>query len=184
MTTQRMRTPRRRKIWAGYNQLISVTGSPPAQADILDQTMTDLGLSNLAGVTVMRVVGQATLRQQAAASTSAHVRVNLGFTWQDSLIAAASAGSGFIPSPWHHGSRETNWIQQGMIEGTEKTTVVVFEPAAPVEQSTWRFDITQMSKQRNADQRLMFIYDWVDLGTPETAKFYVNLTLQVLLALP
>ena len=185
MTTRTIvRTPRRRKIWAGRSTILDINTATPTVDDILDQTFTDLGLSNMAGVTVMRVVGRLTLTAwTTGAVTPAYINLRWGLAWLDNLVAQAGDGDGQIPRPQQNGARDTRWYQQGKISGLEYAApLVTGSPLLPEEHSTEYVDITNMQKQRSADQRFCLVVH-TD-GTQEDDSTRLTLDLQTMIALP
>ena len=180
-----VRTPRKRKIWAGRHTALEVNnGATPTVDDLLDQTFTDLGLSNMAGVTVMRVVGRLSLTQwTAGAVTPAVFHARWGMAWLDNLVAQAGDGDGQIPRPYQNGARDTRWFQQGKLTGVEYSApAIVGSPLLPLDLSTQFCDITNMQKQRGADQRFCLVVH-TD-GTQEDDTTRLTIDLDILLALP
>lgn len=186
MTTQRIRvrTPRRRKIWAGYHTAVDVTsGATPDVNDVLDQTFTDLGLNNMAGVTVMRVVGFMQMSQwTAAATTPIFDVVRAGLAWLPKDVAAAGAGNSAIPRPAQIGTRDTRWYQQWVLGGLESNLQIVSFPLEPFETSRVEFDITNMQKQPTADSKFCLVTHVT--GGAEDDTYRLTCEFDILLALP
>lgn len=186
MTTRTIvRTPRRRKMWAGRHTFLTVNnGATPTVDDLLDPTFTALGLSNMAGITVMRVVGALTLVAGATgATTPATFHARWGMAWLDNLVAAASDGDAQVPKPSQNAARDTRWYQQGVLTGLEYAApLVVGSPLLPLETSHQSVDVTNMQKQRGADQKFCLVVQ-TD-GTQEDDSTTLQIELDVLIALP
>lgn len=180
-----VRTPRKRKIWAGRSTSLAINNTAtPTIDDVLDPTFTALGISNMSGVTVMRVVGRMTLTAwTAGATTPATFNLRWGLAWLDSLVAQAGDGDGQIPKPLQNAARDTNWYHQNRLTGLEYAAPVVLgSPLLPVDLSSQWCDITNMQKQRNADQRFCLVLQ-TD-GTQEDDTTRLTVDLQIMLALP
>jgi len=151
-----IRTPRKRKFWAVHNEpLIDMTDSDTHVIDILDNALTDVGLTNFMGMTEMRCIGRLVLNHSGTeATTPIYQPINVGLAWL-SQDEAALAGT---PKPLLTGTRETEWIQQWNMGATEAPAgAYQFSPLVPIEMSVLDFDVTQMRKQPAADHRLCLV---------------------------
>ena len=181
-----MRTPRRRKIWAGYHTDVAINGAGPELEDVLDQAATDLGLDNLYGVTVMRMVGHMQLVSwTATAATPSWNTLRIGFAWLDQRLSTATGGSGLVPRPAQLGTRETRWYQQMVLGGIEPSAATVGLPLNGDASSKYGridFDITNQQKSPNAEARFNLVH--FNNGTWETDTVRLSCEFDLLLALP
>ena len=185
-----VRTPRRRKLFIQYNNQIGlgVGATTPEIDDMLDQGFTDLGMSNMGGLTVMDVRGKLALEQSVAspAVSSAAQTIRCGYNWFDPGIATAPDGDSQIPEPLQLGVRETKWIQQWEVTAVEPPVgapVIVGAPLSPIESS--RIDgihVRNMRRQPSADSRLCFVISGGSGYEAGTVKLTVALL--IMLALP
>lgn len=186
MTTRTIvRTPRRRKLWANRSTFIPVSDTQtPQMDDQLDPTFTDLGLTNMAGVTVMRMVGAIAITQWiSGAAVPTYNTIRLGWAWIDQNLAAASPGDAQIPKPVVNGTRQTRWYHQEIMGGLEQVApIVVSTPLGDSGDQYRHIDVTNMHKQRGADQRFMLVIHH-DLAS-EANTMAVRIDLSYLIALP
>ena len=179
MTTQ-VRTPRKRKIWGTRNAVISVSGASSVETDLLASLETELGVAETAGLTVMRMIGKIQLVQAGAASTAAFDRYYCGIGWIPEALDPGDV------KPWVPGTREAEWIQQGMIEGKEGTSSLetgMGLEARPDIANTWLIDSTQMRKQPTPKHELKLVMT-PDVGRFESGTVNALVVLSILLALP
>jgi len=184
----RNRTPRRRKVWAQFNESTPLDGSSPKSLDMLGAYYTDLGAGQQGGLTVMRIVGSLQLTDwTAGATTQAISDIRVGVAWLDRLVADAGDGDAQIPEPLQDGIRETSWIQQWKLTGIEQSSadVAVGRPAQPqLDRISYicDIDVTQQRKQPNAGARLAMI---ISGGSGfETNTMVLEAELSIMLALP
>lgn len=182
------RTPRRKKLFIQYEKThvlgAGLAGTPQID-DMLDQGFTDLGLSNMFGLTVMDVRGSIRLIRWIAGATSAqHEDIRMGYNWFDPLQASASDGDAQIPRPLQLGTRDTKWIQQWQVDGTEQTSADV-QVGVAIAGDTAMIDgihVRNMRKQPSANSKLCMVYfggsGW------ETNTTAVKVSLLIMLALP
>ena len=194
MTMQRdrrtiVRTPRRRKVWAQFNEttVLGSGTSTPKIIDMLSAYYSDLGAGQQGGLTVMRILGRIQLESfTAEATTPNYERIAFGIAWQDRLVANASDGDSNIPEPLLDGIRETNWIQQWRLGALEEagTPVVPGIPLTPQEKGlSWTdVDIRQMRKQPNAAAELCYVISGGSGYEANTVAAHTELS--ILLALP
>lgn len=181
-----VRTPRRRKIWAGFHTFVDLDViAGPTPHDLLDQTATDLGMSNLAGVTVMRVVGYMQLVQWVnGATTPALNTCRLGMAWNDQRISTATGSSGLAPRPAQLGTRDSRWYQQWVLQALEQSAPVVVNTPLAGTGDGYRadFDIRNMQKAPTADSKFNL---WI-MQDPaiEEETMRLQCEFDILLALP
>ena len=184
----RIRTPRRRKVWAQFNQSIAVDGSSPTVEDMLETYYSDLGAGQQGGLTLMRMVGSLQLTDWTAGATSQSIGdVRVGVAWLDRNVASAGDGDAQIPEPLQDGVRETNWIQQWKLTGIEQGSadVATGRPAQPqLDRLSYitDIDVTQQRRQPNASARLAMVV--TRPGTFESNTMVLEAELSLLLALP
>jgi len=181
----RVRTPRRRKIWAVrvINETIALS---PGMVDILEPLRTDVGAAVTEGATVMRTVGSIELIQIAQATSGQYIMFDLGFTWVGARVAALANGDAAIPVPLNPGARDVRWLQQGNVQGLEdEVGLTANQPlvARPPELARWDFDFTAMGKMPVADSKYVLVYD-SRTGGEETGKNGLRITVSTMLALP
>ena len=184
----RVRTPRRRKVWAHFNEAKVLDGASPKSFDMLSSYYSDLGAGQQGGLTVMRIIGSLQLTDWIAGATSVAISdIRVGIAWLDRLVADAGDGDGQIPEPLQSGIRETNWIQQWKLTGQEQSSadVSVGRPSVPqLERISYitDIDVTQQRKQPNAGARLAII---ISGGSNfETSTMVLEPELSIMLALP
>lgn len=184
----RVRTPRRRKVWAHYNESVTLDGSSPKVQDMLADYYSDLGAGQQGGLTVMRIVGSLQLTDWiAGATTQSTSDIRIGVAWLDRQVAGAADGDAQVPEPLQAGIRETNWIQQWKLTGTEQSSADVStgRPAQPqLENLSYmaHIDVTQQRRQPNAGAKLCMV---ISGGTSfESNTMILENELSVLLALP
>ena len=189
MRNTRVRTPRRRKTWAQFNEttVLGSGTSTPKAIDMLGAYYSDLGAGQQGGLTVMRIVGDIRLTQWtgSVASTPDYEEIRIGVAWLDRLVADAGDGDAQIPEALQDGIRETNWIQQWKLGGLEAGTgPIVGFPLEPVveEISFKQVDVTQQRKQPNAGSRLTMVVSGGSGYEVNTVAFQAELS--ILLALP
>lgn len=188
MTTRSIiRTPRKRKVWAGYHNFVTgLESAGPELEDVLDQTATDLGLANFVGVTVMRMVGYMQLVSwTGTASTPAFDQLRIGFAWLDSRLSTATGGSGLVPRPAQIGARDTRWYQQFVLGGIEPSSATVGLPLNGDASSKYGrvdFDIHNMQKAPTADSKFNLV--WYSSGAWETDAVSLQCEFDIMLALP
>lgn len=183
MAASKFRTPRRRKIWIGKHVYWDMTtGSAPEVLDLFGTAFTELGVANLAGLTVMRCVGELQLVAWTSASTAAYAEVRVGATWMDQALALTSGTA--IPLPLVDGSRATNWYQQWQLGGSEvSSTPIVGGPIEPIERSLIKdIDVHHMQKSPNANSQFKLIAN--PAGTWEADTVRLRVDLDFLVALP
>lgn len=184
-----VRTPKRRKVWAQFNEsLVLGTGtSTPKAIDMLEAYYSDLGAGQQGGLTVMRIVGSFQLTDWTAGdATPMYQDIRFGVTWLDKNISDAADGDGNIPEALQDGVREHVWIQQWKLSALEQDSadVNVGRPAQPqVENISFiHVDVTQMRKQPTAASKLSLC---VSGGSSWGANTVILETeLSILLALP
>ena len=185
-----IRTPKRRKVWAHFNDSIvlgSGTSSPKVN-DMLEDYFADQGAGQQGGLTVMRIVGKITAENHTqGATTDVTENVRLGIIWLDSQLAAASDGDSQIPEPAQNGAREGNWIQQWVATVTEQSSASVQQnaPCQPQLEGVSYFpyvDVRQQRKQPNAAAKLCFVTSGGSGFESNTVR--IQPELDVLLALP
>lgn len=185
MVNQRLRTPRKQKVWIGRNSIVANAITVRAiTAELLSAGLTDIGINRVAGVTVMRILGYVQLvNWTAGAVTPAYSSVRMGIAWVPQAIAGAGLDDAQIPVPLNNGLREIRWIQQFELGGLETVAPhVVQTPLLPVEESIVDLDITQMSKQPTPDHRLCLIQAGPQAVEADTTA--IDFKLQTMLALP
>ena len=188
MTTQRtlVRTPRKRKIWAGRHTSVTLSSAnAPQMDDQLDPTLSDLGLSDMAGVTVMRAVGSVALITSISdATTPRYMNVRCGWIWLDQRLATASSGDTNIPRPLQDGTRDGRWYHQELLGGLEQTAPIV--TGTPLggwdTESMVRFDVTNMQKSPNASAKFMLVFQHQLTSQANTVALRIEV--DYLLALP
>ena len=118
MTTQRTRTPRRRKVWAtDWDPALPITMASGVQVTHkpLEAYRQDLGMNKVEGVTVMRTRGVVYLGNAASESASTNYFVRIGLVWLQSFQASQSGATSVIPDPGNIGLNEASWIwRQGL----------------------------------------------------------------------
>ena len=184
------RTPRRRKLFIQYEKFhtLGIGTASPKIDDMLDAGFTDLGMSNMGGLTVMDVRGSIQLQQWTAspASSSSSQDIGIGYNWFDPLLAQAGDGDGQIPSPNQLGVRETKWIQQWSLRAVEPPVaapVIVGAALEPIETSFKDgIHVRNMRKQPSADSRLAIVIDGG--STYEANVVTLRVSLLIMLALP
>lgn len=187
MTTQRrtvVRTPKRRKMWCVRSTFLDITTNSQWADDILDPAFTALGLSNMGGLTVMRILGTLQLVSGSTPQPSSTTwsEIDLGICWINSSVNI-SGGSGSIPQAWQNGLLEAVWLQQWELGAFEQqATSEVFAPLMPIETSLVKFDVTQMRKQPTADSKLVLTGNGGTAWTQDAVALKVSL--QTLVALP
>ena len=181
---QRVRTPRRRKIWSG--QLIDQNiNNTPGIIDLLVGLKTSLG-GALQGSTVMRVQGRLALVANAQATSGQYEQILLGFGVFPEHVAQLADGAAGIPIPLSDGSREWPWLQQGSIEGSEdETGLFANQPVAavPAEAVLWEFDITQQRKFTTSNDTVALAYR-DRFGALEANTLAIQGYVNIMLALP
>lgn len=186
MTTRTIvRTPRKRKIWAGRHTTIAISNSQTPQFDDqLDPTFTDLGISDMAGVTVMRAVGTLAIVQwTSGATTPSYDTVRLGWIWLDKNLASASPGDAQLPKPLQDGSRDGRWYHQELMGGLEQSApIVVNTPLGDTGDQYRHIDVTNMQKSPNASAKFVLVMQH-DLAS-EANVIALRLDVDYLLALP
>ena len=185
MTTQRMRTPRKRKVWIRRETSVDVSTDtrPLVVVDLLSAGLSALGVNFASGVTVMRMVGGLQLVAGAQATSAVAFEARLGVAWLPSQIADASPGDGRIPDPAENGLRQTNWIQQWKLYGIEQETdFLQFKPLDPIERSGVLIDVRQMRKQPHLNAKLALIID--GLSNVEAGTVDLDVSIDCMLALP
>ena len=179
MTTQRMRTPRRRKIWANKFTAAAIAASTaPVRSEITSNLETDIGAKPV-GTTLVRILGHVRLVENSTASTPAHGQVHFGVAW---LMEHATTD---IPDPSVSGSRETAWVVTGRVEGKEVSSSLIAGQGAmarPEDANRVIFDSRMMRKQPGAEWGLYFVY--APGSTFEASTMALEWDLQALLALP
>jgi len=181
MTTQRLRTrtPRQKNIWLGVTGGIQFPANPTSNvvAEILDQGMATIGVNRLQGVTVKRIIADIWLSEfTAVAAGGANAFVQWGIAWVPQAVASAGPGDAQIPEPMAFGLRETEWLQQGLLQGKENDTgaAEVGKILLPVETAHTRLDITQMRKQPTIDHRLVLITDGPSAVEENTTQLVIR----------
>jgi len=193
MTTRNrnfVRTPRRRKLFIQYNDTITLgsgTNTPKA-SDMLDQGFTDLGLTNMGGLTFMSARGELSLTQASASpvTSSQQETIRIGFNWLDPGVASAGDGDGQIPEALLLGVRESKWIQQWQLSAIEPPVAAPVISGAllqPFERSfIGGINVRNMRKQPMADSKLTMV---VSAGSSfEVNVVRLNVALLIMLALP
>lgn len=191
MTTQRVRVPRKSKVWATTyqsNPVIPVdlgTGQARIIADLLADYRTSMGISNTDRVTAMRIVGSATLIDGGASTLTSLFEYRLGIAWVSAAIASATAGDAQIPEPLVDGVREAQWIQTRQLYGVTDSSLAFPHPAQgvvtmQVGQHVWDFDITQMRKQPTPDSKLCLIGEGIIDANQDVD---LNFTISTMIAL-
>ena len=177
------RTPRRQKVWAykrDGGKFLS-TNTIEVVIDLLEDYKSDLGVSFLQGLTVMRVNGTIALINSAGASAVDPWEFIWGIAWVRNVIATAGVGDAQIPDPGELGTRETEWLQRGLLRGT--STIGALTRYADQNQllSFIKLDITQMRKQPTVDHQLVLI---ARNTAATTVSAGIDYDLQTMLALP
>ena len=160
VTRQRnfVRTPRKDKIWATFTQLESTLGDNQLIfGDLLADLKTDLGVSSMVKVTVMRIIGRLSLGNAVTATTTDPGFVFWGIAWVSSEIAALSPALTAIPDPAVAGDREAEWLQRGVLRGEPVIGANAMWSARGQLESFVDLDIRQMRKQPTPDSRLVLI---------------------------
>ena len=184
MTTNRrplVRTPRRRKVWAGTVTTLTLAGGGNrGSVDLLESYKTDTGVSELAGVTVMRVIGHVRLIWRAAATTPAAEVIRWGIGW-------VNAGTPSITEPMAPGMREAEWVCQETLYGTEAAAGIQNQSAdSPDAESMGSYrwcDSRQMRRQPTPNADFMFVAD-PTYDAWEANTMGIEVFTQVMLALP
>lgn len=179
-----VRTPKRRKMWCVRSTFLDVTTNSQWADDILDPAFTALGLSNMGGLTVMRILGTLQLVAGTTPQTTSTTwsEIDLGICWINSSVNI-SGGSGSIPQPWQNGLLEAVWLQQWELGAFEQNAVnETLSPLEPIETSLLKFDITQMRKQPTADSKLILAGNGGSAWTQDAVSLKVSI--QTLVALP
>lgn len=179
------RTPRRRKLFIGYKVGIPIGATKPIIQDMLDVGFTDLGMTNMGGLTVMDVRGSLQLvRGTVQAGTPSYSTLRMGYNWMDPMVAQAGDGDAQIPEPLVNGVRESKWIQQWEVAGQEPNSgeIDLNEPLTGDQSKMFGIHVRNMRKQPAADSRLCIVYAGGELWEANTVTVEVNL--QVMLALP
>lgn len=183
MTTQRTRTPRRRKAWMEYHSLLALN-EPESHVDLLSPSLIERGLTDATGLTVMRIFGSVTgVLWTASATTPALSSVRFGITWVPEAVADLAAGAAGVPEPLQHGDHQSQWICQGKVYVEETGSTPVVGKPSPLDSghSTMLIDSTQMRKQPNMDSNLVFIQK--NSGF-EDDTVRLDIDLSILVALP
>lgn len=184
-----VRTPRRRKVWAQRETSIVLGAgtTTPKVDDLLDPFFTDLGVNTISGLTLMRMFGTFSLKHWIAspATATSAADIRLGITWMDKVAITAGDGSGLIPEPLLDGSRETNFIQQWLLNAVEppvSAPIITSAPLDPIERSYVEFDVTQQRRQPTAQSSLGLVISGG--STYETNVVALGVNVSMLLALP
>ncbi len=188
MTTRglRVRTPRKRKVWATEENLQTAgvqlsAGDVEVAADLLAGYKSDRGITKVDAVTSMRIIGRLFLGNASSATAANFGFVPWGIAWVSDKIASASAGDAQLPSPNHEGAREVTWIQRGVLAGVSLAgSANLFANTGQLE-GTAQLDITQMRKQPTPDYELVLI---TENGFSATEDATLHFQLSTMLALP
>ncbi len=184
------RTPRRRKLFIGYNHsfVLGVGTASPKVEDMLDTGFTELGMSNMGGLTFMKLTGKMALEQHTAspATSSQAETIRIGFNWLDPNIVSAGDGDSQIPEAMRLGLRETKWIQQWQLSAVEPPVAAPVINGAllePVETSlVLDLNVRNMRKQPSANSKLAMV---VSGGSSyETNVVRLEVAVSIMLALP
>lgn len=178
------RTPRKDKMWIGRNASLNFGAGDLTQVafELLSAGLSDMGVSRMSKVTVMRIFGSIRLIGVSGATTPAAASVDWGIAWVSENIANAAEGDGQIPQPMVDGLRETTWLQQGNLLGLEpEAPLVAALPLEPLETSIVNVDITQQRKQPTVDSRLVLITEGPI--NAESGTVAIDINLQIMLAL-
>lgn len=181
-----IRTARRQKIWAGFHAIVDLDViAGPTPHDMLEDAATDLGVTSLTGVTVMRVVGFMQLVQWVnGATTPALNTVRWAMGWNDRLISAATGSSGLAPKPQQSGVRDSRWYQQGTLMALEQSAPVVVNTPLSGTGDGYRTDIDlrNMQKAPTADSKFNL---WIHQDPAiEEETMRLQCALNIMLALP
>ena len=185
MTTQRIRTPKRRKIWAERHTFITlgVGTMTPKTDDLLDPTFTELGAVDLSGLTLMRMFGSFRLVSGTSNPGTAQTdNIRLGVIWLNKQVAVAGDGDAQIPEPLLDGTREGTFVQQWLFAGKEFAVADALAPLGPLELSTVSFDVTQQRKQSTASAKLMLVISGGAAFEANTVQLQIDIS--CMLALP
>ena len=177
-----VRTPRKQKVWAGYNAVTVLgAGASAGVVDLLSPWRTDFGVSKTAKLTVMRIFGTITLRENGDSTSSEYIIADVGIAWLHDNVTSSD-----FPA-FDHGVRTAQWIAQGTIEGQENTSSLQYRPAGAnnVDNALpqWEVNSTMMRTQPTPDDELKATYN-VFSGTTEANTLAIHWKLQMLLALP
>lgn len=181
------RTPRKAKAWATSNFSVEGGWAFGTSANIyalLDEWKTDIGVTQEAKVTIMRVVGRVYLGSLGAASTAANDISHFGFTWLPADVANQSAGDSAIPIPLEEGMRRSRWYHQFELSGKERTNAT--ETGMALEQpdtSVYSLDVTNQQKQVNTGDKFCLVSK-TTLGNWEAATVGLFGWVSILVALP
>lgn len=182
----RIRTPRRRKMWAVAEVLVQLKTTGPAVLiqDLLGTALTQLGITAASGVTVMRTVGWVRTVTAAQATTPVTAAVEFGLSWITPQIAGAAAADGQIPEPLKAGLREHPWYHQWPMLATETGSTPTFRPEDSSFNSwySYHFDVTNMQKQPAAGYRFGLIGMFP--GTLENDTTELQGKIMTMIALP
>lgn len=180
MTTQRFRTPRKRKDWARGDATDTIVASQVAVAgDLLADYKSALGITQNMTVTVMRMIGYIRLLEAGNATTPVEALVHWGIAWVPQAISSATAGDAQIPDP-DEDLREAQWLQKGFMFGREASTAVTGKTCDPIEGSLHYLDIRQMRRQPSRDHDLVLIYKTV--SSVESSTLQIAAGFDMLLA--
>lgn len=183
--SNRVRTPRRSKLWCQYTSYVDITAGTPGLVDLLAPTMTNLGLSVASGLTHMRTVGRVALVAGTTPETTGTTwdKVRLGLLWVGSNISPSAVGDTNIPEPREHGLWDARWVHQMSLAAFEQNAVgQVFSALEPIERSVLEIDVTQMRKQPSTGARFCLAWDGGSAFTADAVNLEVELS--VMVALP
>ena len=172
------RTPRKAKEWAYIDETRLLLAANNDTIDLLAAYKTDLGVLQTRNLTIMRIIGRIQLQEFGDPVSSSYVSLRLGFLWLNVNVTSLNQ------VPWEPGTRETEWIQLGGVEGSEGATAQPERPASarPPENCQWDVDITQMRKQPTPQHTLRLVYS--TNGLQEATILGLHIRLGMFLALP
>jgi len=176
------RTPRKRKLWLGTVGLQDLSGGGTREfVDLLASGVVDLGISQVVGMTCMRIFGNIRLTHNANASTAAYDTIRMGIGW-------VSDTSETLHEPLAPGIREDLWIWQGVVGGNEAAAGITNETASGSDAGDAltayvQVDTSQQRKQPTANHTLALVAD-PTYDAFEADTMSLEVILQVMLALP
>ena len=184
-----VRTPRRRKIWArdAGQSVQTVTDNDEAiTSDMLTLVRTDLGITEFAGLTVMRMLVKSWIIPSEV-TTSRMVVHHVGIAWQTDNIASAAQGDTQIPEPHVTGVREEQWIHryEQVVSLDEQASPSISNPMDLTKgQYMYESDVRQMRRQPTPGHTLVLTQLTEFESTLPTCNFDFHWRIDMLLALP
>ena len=185
MVNQRVRTPRKRKIWIEYDkQVIFTTGASPRITTLDADALSDLDISSFVGATHMRTIANWRITEGVNAASVYRGPVFFGIAWVRERISSQSGGNAGIPRPGEVGVREHTWLQcwNGYVYEPGSANPDAIAQPLYEHQTYGHLDFTQMRKGENDDRLCWVVHLPDDPLEGSTLKF--RLTGSTLLALP